>query len=141
MNQDFINALYGGLIIGAAVTLMLYLNGRVTGISGIIYGIFSESKKGSGWRYTFVLGLLSGGFLLRLVYPSAFQGALPISFVQTAVAGFLVGFGTILGSGCTSGHGVCGMSRLSMRSILATLTFIGAGIFTVFILRTFGGVL
>ncbi len=138
MPIDWINALIGGAIIGIAVTIMLFLNGRVTGISGIINGIFSFQKFDTLWRFTFVLGLFLGGIILNIVRPESFQGALNLDTSNTIIAGLLVGFGTILGSGCTSGHGVCGISRLSIRSIVSTATFIAAGVIAVVILRKLG---
>lgn len=138
MQMDWILALVGGSIIGLAVTIMLLFNGRVTGISGIVNGIFNFQTGDLLWRTTFVLGLLVGGFILKFTYPHAFDGALNLSLTNTAVAGLLVGFGTIMGSGCTSGHGVCGISRLSPRSLLSTITFISAGVIAVIVLRKLG---
>ena len=131
--------LFGGLLIGAAVSLMLYLNGRVTGVSGIIYGATATPTKGDrAWRWYFISGMLVGGFVLRIVKPDAFSGGLPTPNWTLVVAGLLVGFGTVLGSGCTSGHGVCGISRLSPRSLAATVTFISAGALAVFVFRKLG---
>lgn len=129
MNADWLNALLGGSIIGLAVSLMLLWNGRVTGISGIVYGLFHPVKNDIQWRVTFILGLVAGGLFYQFT-------ANHVTEIQTtgwkiSVAGLLVGFGTVLGSGCTSGHGVCGISRLSVRSILATIIFILAGVLTV----------
>lgn len=138
MQQDWINALAGGILIGLAVSLMLLWNGRVTGISGIINGIFSFQKGDTAWRMAFTLGLISGGFIIKQVKADAFSGTLNTGVVSTIIAGLLVGFGTILGSGCTSGHGVCGISRLSPRSILATITFILAGILFVYLFKKWG---
>lgn len=131
--------LFGGLLIGAAVSLMLYLNGRITGVSGIIYGATVTPKKGDmAWRWYFISGMLIGGFILKSLKPEAFSGDLPTQDWTLVVAGLLVGFGTVLGSGCTSGHGVCGTSRLSPRSLAATVTFILAGVIAVFIFRKLG---
>jgi uncharacterized protein len=127
-------ALIGGVIIGAAVSLMLWMNGRVTGISGIFSGLLTAPSKDNMWRFAFIGGLLAGGFGLRLLYPQAF-GAGVGSHLQTAIAGVLVGVGTVIGSGCTSGHGVCGISRGSVRSIAATVTFILLGMITVAIVK------
>lgn len=138
MQLDWTLALIGGAIIGVAVTIMLLFNGRVTGISGIINGIFNLQTGDVLWRFAFVLGLFVGGFILRAFYPHAFDGAINLSTTNTAIAGLLVGFGTIMGSGCTSGHGVCGLSRLSLRSLISTVTFIGAGIIAVVVLRKLG---
>jgi uncharacterized membrane protein YedE/YeeE len=138
MNQDWINALLGGVVIGAAVSLMLLLNGRVTGISGIINGALTPVKGDVAWRWLFVAGLVLGGLVLKFVRPEVFSGQLDTSLGTTVAAGLLVGFGTVMGSGCTSGHGVCGISRLSPRSLLATITFIAAGMLTVMLLRNLG---
>ena len=139
MNIEWINALIGGAIIGGAVTLMLLFNGRVTGISGIINGLMTPKADGGFlWRILFVLGLFSGGLVLNLFKPEVFQSSLNTSMPQVIIAGLLVGFGTIMGSGCTSGHGVCGLSRLSIRSLVATITFIAAGVAFVYLLKKWG---
>jgi uncharacterized membrane protein YedE/YeeE len=138
MNQDWINALLGGVVIGGAVSLMLLLNGRVTGISGIINGLLSPVKGDTGWRLLFVLGLVLGGFALRVLHPEVFSGQLDTGLESTVVAGLLVGFGTVMGSGCTSGHGVCGISRLSPRSLVATMAFIAAGMMAVVLFKSLG---
>ncbi len=138
MNQDWINALLGGVIIGISVSLMLLWNGRVTGISGIINGALSPVKGDTGWRVLFIVGLFLGGLTLRALNPNVFSGTLPTETWTTVAAGLLVGFGTILGSGCTSGHGVCGISRLSPRSIVATVVFILAGVVAVAAFRKLG---
>lgn len=138
MNQDWIVALFGGVLIGISVSLMLYWNGRVTGISGIINGAFSFSEPGIGWRWFFLFGLFLGGLTLNILHPSAFGVELKTETWTVVVAGLLVGFGTIMGSGCTSGHGVCGMSRLSPRSIVATVVFIAAGVGAVALFKKVG---
>ncbi len=128
-----ISGLIGGVLIGLATTLMLLLNGRIAGISGIVGGLLARKGSEVGWRAVFVAGLLLGAF----VYMLATGGALPVrieaSLPVMVVAGLLVGFGTRLGSGCTSGHGISGIARLSKRSVVATLVFTGVGIITVFI--------
>jgi uncharacterized membrane protein YedE/YeeE len=137
--NNYLLALFGGALIGLAVSLMLLWNGRVTGISGIVYGAaIKPVKKDQGWRWSFIGGLLLGGFILKAIYPTAFGEALKAESWTVVVAGLLVGFGTVLGNGCTSGHGVCGISRLSSRSIIATGTFIAAGVLAVFFFRQFG---
>lgn len=125
----------GGLFIGVAVTIMLLFNGRVTGISGITAGLLKPVKNDIGWRFQFILGLLLGGIFLRVFFPTTLTINTSNNLYDYALAGFLVGFGTLMGNGCTSGHGVCGISRLSMRSIFATLTFITAGVIGVIIFR------
>lgn len=137
--NEFVLALIGGGLIGISVSFMLLLNGRVTGISGIIYSAAVKPEKGGrAWRWSFIVGMLTGGLLLNMIYPKAFAGSLMTETWTLVVAGLLVGFGTVLGNGCTSGHGVCGISRLSLRSIIATMTFIGAGILSVYIFRRLG---
>ena len=138
MQADWINALVGGIIIGLAVTMMLLWNGRVTGISGIINGAISPVKGDTAWRWMFVAGLFGGGIVLNILNPKVFAGTLSTDLSTTVVAGLLVGFGTILGSGCTSGHGVCGISRMSPRSLVATITFMIAGIAAVYFFRQMG---
>lgn len=138
MNMDWINALIGGILIGTSVSLMLYWNGRVTGISGIINGVLSPAKGDTLWRVLFVTGLFIGGLTLNQLKPNLFESTTNTTTGLTVLAGLLVGFGTILGSGCTSGHGVCGISRMSIRSIVATVSFMIAGILSVLILRKMG---
>lgn len=135
MVEDFtpVSGLIGGLLIGLATALMMLFNGRIAGISGIVGGLLARNGSEVGWRAVFVVGLLLGAF----VYMLATGGALPVrveaSLPVMVVAGLLVGFGTRLGSGCTSGHGISGIARLSKRSVVATLVFMGAGIVTVFL--------
>jgi len=138
MNQDWVNAMIGGVLIGISVSLMLFWNGRVTGISGIINGILSPVKGDALWRVLFVLGLLLGGVVMGQLNPKVFENTVRSEVWTTVVAGLLVGFGTILGSGCTSGHGVCGISRMSPRSLVATLVFMAAGIAAVYFFRGLG---
>lgn len=138
MNQEWMFSLLGGVLIGISVSLMLLWNGRVTGISGIINSAFSTSKDEATWRWFFIGGLFLGGFVLRLVKPEVFTDPLTSNQLMIAVAGLLVGFGTIMGSGCTSGHGICGLSRLSARSIIATFVFIVAGVIAVSIFKKLG---
>ena len=135
---SWLNPLLGGALIGLAVSLTLFFNGRVAGISGIIYGLLHPLKGDITWRLYFILGMLSGGLILQLTNPSVFDGALAIPEWTVAAAGLLVGFGTVLGSGCTSGHGVCGISRLSLRSIVATVIFVAFGILTVLVIKKIG---
>jgi len=123
--------LAGGLLIGMAAALLLWLNGRIAGISNIVGGLWAASPGDFSWRWLFVLGLLAGGLSLALVSPQAF-GQSPSTWPTLGLAGLLVGFGASLGNGCTSGHGVCGLSRRSLRSLIATLVFMSTGIATVF---------
>lgn len=127
--ESILMAVLGGVLIGLAASLMLIFNGRVTGISGIVNGIMTSPQEG-WWRGTFMGGLILGGFLIHVLKPELFENLSGRSSGQIIVAGFIVGFGTVLGSGCTSGHGVCGLARLSPRSFYATLTFIAFGMLT-----------
>jgi uncharacterized protein len=138
-NSSVLAALAGGALIGGAASLLLRVNGRVAGISGILSGFFSREREEIGWRALFVAGLLVGGVLLVILQPAALAVELPPSTGITLAGGLLVGVGTRLSGGCTSGHGVCGISRLSVRSIAATLTFMAAGMLTVFLVRHGGG--
>ena len=132
--SQVLTPLLGGLLIGLASIGLMLFNGRIAGISGIFAGTFSGSRDERGWRVSFVAGLLLGGAALLLASPGVFT-ATPAGLPLTIVAGLLVGFGTRLGSGCTSGHGVCGMSRFSPRSFVATLTFIATGMVAVGVAR------
>ncbi len=132
-------AIYGGVIIGLAVSIMLLFNGRVTGISGIIGGLLDKKTADNGWRFSFIAGLIVGGIILRFFYPDSFILISKSTKVDYIIAGFLVGVGTLLGNGCTSGHGVCGISRLSLRSIVSTLTFIFFGIISVIVFKLLRG--
>ena len=131
------SALAGGALIGLAAVMLMAFNGRIAGISGIVNGALGGED--ARWRRLFVLGLVvGGGAWLILGGGPVFALREGFSLPLLAGAGFLVGFGTRLGSGCTSGHGVCGIARLSPRSIVATLTFMAFGMLTVFVLRTLG---
>jgi uncharacterized membrane protein YedE/YeeE len=133
--EDFtpLSGLIGGLLIGLSTVLMLLLNGRIAGISGIVGGLLARKGSEIGWRVVFVAGLLLGAFVYMLATGEAIPVSIQASLLVIVVAGFLVGFGTRLGSGCTSGHGVSGIARLSKRSIVATLVFVGSAIITVFL--------
>jgi uncharacterized membrane protein YedE/YeeE len=131
--STILQALLGGVLIGAAASGLLLVNGRLAGISSIAGGLVSPPDAETPWRLSFFLGLLAGGALLLLAYPAAFPVGTPHPLGQIALAGLLVGLGTSLASGCTSGHGVCGLSRRSPRSLAATLTFMATGAATVFL--------
>lgn len=130
-------SLAGGIVLGVASAAFILLNGRILGISGILGGLLTPRPGESSWRLAFLLGLLVSPALLSLWAPAAWiqPARIDASWAAVVVAGLLVGFGTRLGSGCTSGHGVCGLSRLSPRSLVATLTFMAAGFAMVFVLR------
>jgi len=132
-----IPSLLGGMLLGAAASLLLLVSGKTAGISGIVAGLLRAGVD-RGWRMLFVLGLLIGGALVAWVEPSAL-GASTRPLGLLAVAGVLVGFGARLGGGCTSGHGVCGLSRLSKRSLVATLTFMATAAIAVFAMHQLGG--
>ncbi|MBL8613823.1 MAG: YeeE/YedE family protein [Myxococcales bacterium] len=129
------SALAGGALIGLAASLFLLTHGKVAGISGLYGGIFRREASDRGMRAAFVVGLLAAGVALRVAAPGLFSTSWSASLPLTAVAGLLVGFGTQLGNGCTSGHGVCGLSRLSVRSLVATGSFMVAGFATVYVAR------
>jgi uncharacterized membrane protein YedE/YeeE len=124
-------ALIGGSLIGIAAGALLVVNGRIAGISGVLGGLLVPTRGEVGWRAAFVAGLIAGGVGLAVFYPSAFPAAIDGSTPRLIIAGLLVGAGTRLGGGCTSGHGVCGIGRLSPRSVVATLIFIATGAITV----------
>ncbi|MEK6735123.1 MAG: YeeE/YedE family protein [Pseudomonadota bacterium] len=127
-------ALTGGLVIGVAVAALLLLNGRVAGISGIVGGLFRWRAGDISWRVAFIVGLIASAFIWQLFFVLP-EIHITANYTMLAIAGFLVGFGTRLGSGCTSGHGVCGLSRLSPRSIVATLLYVATGMATVYWIR------
>ena len=132
-------SLAGGALIGLSATILLLANGRIAGISGI-YGSAITGGSGPGaWRWLFIAGLLVGGALLFGLMPTSFTVDTDRPLWAVAAAGLLVGVGTRYGSGCTSGHGVCGMSRLSRRSLVATAVFLTTGGITVALARLFGG--
>lgn len=126
-------SLLGGMLLGLSATLLLLFNGKIAGISGILAGIIKPVKRDLFWRIIFVLGMVTGGSIgmnwLGATIPEQYN----ISYPMLALAGLLVGLGTKIGNGCTSGHGICGMGRLSTRSIVATCVFMLVAIITVFI--------
>jgi uncharacterized membrane protein YedE/YeeE len=130
-----ISAAIGGILIGLAATLLLAANGRIAGISGIAGGLMQRDAGARGWRLMFLAGLMLApviyGFAGGMVPEIQISGSMPL----LVAGGLLVGYGTSLGRGCTSGHGVCGLARLSPRSLAATLTFLAMGILTVFVMR------
>jgi len=130
-----ISALIGGALIGLAAALLLLLNGRIAGISGIVGDILRSSGNDRGWRVAFVAGLVAGPLVYQLIAGHLVPVTIDANLALLVIGGLLVGFGTNLGSGCTSGHGVCGIARLSPRSIAATMIFMAAGGVTVFIMR------
>ena len=142
MTIDWINftpwaSLSGGILLGVATAFFILINGRVLGISGILGGLLPPKLGDAGWRIAFLLGMLAAPLVYGLLAPADFVQAQRIDagFHTIVGAGILVGLGTRYGSGCTSGHGVCGLSRLSPRSLVATLAFMGAGFTMVFVVR------
>ncbi|MBL8602452.1 MAG: YeeE/YedE family protein [Myxococcales bacterium] len=136
MQSSYLMALAGGGLIGLSAAAMMFFNGRVAGISGIVGGLLRPVAGEVSWRLLFVFGLLAGGLVASRGVTPAF-GASEAGMGTTLVAGLLVGIGTRLGNGCTSGHGVCGIARGSRRSLAATLTFIATGALTVHLVRGF----
>lgn len=135
--QNFtpVSALIGGGLIGLGAAVLLLFNGRIAGISGIVGELLRPVRGDWVWRIAFVLGLLAGPVLHQLFAAQPLSITIDAQLPVLVIAGFLVGFGTNLGSGCTSGHGVCGMARLSPRSIVATVLFMTAGVVTVYVVR------
>jgi uncharacterized membrane protein YedE/YeeE len=136
---DFLMPIAGGLLIGLAAAGLMLLSGKIAGVSGIFQGLLSPRAGDIGWRMWFVGGLMVGGTLLLFLQPQMFATGLERSLPVVALGGLLVGFGARLGSGCTSGHGICGMARLGPRSIVATLTFVGSGALATFLINRFAG--
>jgi hypothetical protein len=132
-------ALAGGVLIGLSATLLLWLNGRVAGVSGILNGVLFPHARDVAWRAAFLLGLVGAAGLYMALVPGAAQPRVDFPRAGLVVAGLLVGFGTRMGNGCTSGHGVCGIGRLSARSLAAVTTFMATAITTTFIVRHLWG--
>jgi uncharacterized membrane protein YedE/YeeE len=122
---DIGSATFGGILIGLSSAALLLTTGKTAGVSGVLEGVLLRERGEAGWKTTFLLGLLAGGVLLTLFRPSSFT-SLPHPSIAWAIAGgLLVGFGTRLSGGCTSGHGICGLGRLSRRSFVAVIVFMG----------------
>jgi uncharacterized membrane protein YedE/YeeE len=129
-------SLGGGLLLGTASALFILMNGRILGISGILGGLLAPRSGDIAWRGAFLLGMAVAPFVAASLFPEAIAvPRIDAGYLTIAGAGLLVGFGTRFGSGCTSGHGVCGLSRLSPRSLVSTLTFMGAGFLMVYAVR------
>jgi uncharacterized membrane protein YedE/YeeE len=131
VDQSWIHAAIGGAMIGLASGGLMLMNGRIAGISGIFHQSLAGSKE--PWRWTFLIGLLFAG-----LSAAAFVPAAPTSLMMLIAAGLLVGFGTRMASGCTSGHGVCGLARFSPRSLVAVISFLGSGIAVTYLMRLAG---
>ncbi|EJI6687129.1 TPA: YeeE/YedE family protein [Vibrio parahaemolyticus] len=127
-------SLFGGILLGISATILLLVNGKIAGISGIMNGIMSPKKGDYSWRLLFAVGMIAGGLISVLMLGVAVPSTANLSLGMVIAAGLLVGIGTRLGNGCTSGHGICGMGRLSKRSIVATCVFMAVAGLTVFVL-------
>ena len=127
--------LLGGALIGLAAALLLALTGRTAGVSGIVDGVVRGEKGELKWKLAFLLGLVGGGLLLAALRPESLPTSPPRPLGWVIAGGVLVGFGARLGGGCTSGHGVCGVGRLSLRGVVGTALFMATGILAVFVLR------
>jgi uncharacterized membrane protein YedE/YeeE len=135
-----VSSLVGGLLIGLAAAALLVVSGRTAGISGVVGGALGRRRGDVAWRLWFLAGLVGGGVVIARLAPATFADARMGSAPLLVAAGLLVGFGTRLGNGCTSGHGVCGLGRLSLRSLVAVMTFMATGAAAVFVARhVFGG--
>ena len=134
---EVIMPLTGGILIGIAASMMLLVSGRIAGVSGIFGGMLFQQGKERAWRLSFITGLIAGGILLYTINTDFFENSSGRGLLAVNIAGLLVGIGTRIGVGCTSGHGVCGIGRLSVRSIVATVTFVFAGIVTVVLVKSF----
>ncbi|EGR0901921.1 TPA: YeeE/YedE family protein [Vibrio parahaemolyticus] len=126
-------SLFGGILLGISATILLLVNGKIAGISGIMNGIMSPKKGDYSWRLLFAVGMIAGGLISVLMLGVAAPSTENLSLGMVIAAGLLVGIGTRLGNGCTSGHGICGMGRLSKRSIVATCVFMAVAGLTVFV--------
>lgn len=129
------SALFGGMLIGLSATLLLLMNGRIAGVSGIMNGIFLSPKNELFWRMAFLAGLILGAIGFQMFVPDSYSPRQGYPLWLLIPGGFLVGFGARMGSGCTSGHGICGIAVLSKRSLFATLMFMVTGMLTVYIIR------
>jgi len=135
MTLTWWTALAGGVLIGLSATLLLWLNGRVAGISGILNGVVFPGAGDVSWRVAFLVGLIATAGMYMALVPGAPQPRVDFPRIGLVVAGLLVGFGTRMGNGCTSGHGVCGLGRLSVRSLAAVAVFMATAIATTFVVR------
>jgi len=139
-NLTLLNGLFGGALIGLAAAALMLVTGRLAGVSGILGGLLTPRPSDRAWRIAFIAGLIAAPLLAALAGAALPRPAIASNLALVAVAGLLVGFGSRMGNGCTSGHGVCGFARVSARSIVATVVFMGAAVITVAILRHgFGG--
>ena len=134
---EILMPLTGGILIGIAASMMLLFNGKVAGVSGIFGGMLFQQGKERAWQLSFIAGLIAGGILLYIINAEFFENSSGRGLFIATIAGLLVGIGTRVGGGCTSGHGVCGIGRLSGRSLVATVTFMFAGMVIVALVQSF----
>ena len=134
---EILMPLTGGTLIGIAASMMLLFNGKVAGVSGIFGGMLFQQGKERAWQLSFIAGLIAGGILLYIINAEFFENSSGRGLLTATIAGLLVGIGTRVGGGCTSGHGVCGIGRLSGRSLVATVTFMFAGMVIVALVQSF----
>ena len=137
VNGEFVMPLLGGVLIGVSSGIMLLFNGRTTGISGIFSGLLFKRGNEETWRSYFLAGLIFGGFVLQYLNPKLFENTTGRGLLVLVTSGLLVGIGSKLGRGCASGHGVCGIGRLSVTSLVATVVFVLSGMFLVSIVQPF----
>lgn len=138
MTATWLTATAGGVLIGLSATFLLWLNGRVAGVSGVLNGVLLPKAGDVAWRVAFLAGLVMAGGLYMAFVPGAPQPRTDFPKGALVIAGLLVGFGTRMGNGCTSGHGVCGLGRLSLRSLAAVATFMLTAMITTFLVRHMG---
>ena len=134
---EILMPLTGGILIGIAASMMLLFNGKVAGVSGIFGGMLFQQGKERAWQLSFIAGLIAGGILLYIINAEFFENSSGRGLLTAIIAGLLVGIGTRVGGGCTSGHGVCGIGRLSGRALVATVTFMFAGMVIVALVQSF----
>ena len=134
---EVLMSLTGGILIGIAASMMLLFSGKIAGVSGIFGGMLFQQGAERSWRLSFVAGLIAGGILLYILNAEFFENTSGRGLLAVTIAGLMVGIGTRVGGGCTSGHGVCGIGRLSGRSIVATVTFVLAGMAIVVLVQSF----
>jgi uncharacterized protein len=134
-------SLFGGILIGLSATLLLLFNGRIAGICGIAYGLFNQVQGDKIWRWLFLVSLVLGTFLYHWISDAPIPKITTVSLPLLLSGAFLVGFGTQIGSGCTSGHGVCGLARFSMRSLASTLLFVIFGMISMIVFKQILGVI
>ncbi|WP_375749847.1 YeeE/YedE family protein [Vibrio sp. HN007] len=126
-------SLFGGVLLGISATILLLMNGKIAGISGILTGLLTPKSKDYSWRFLFFVGMIAGGMASMVFFGAHIPTEFAASPILIAISGLLVGIGTKLGNGCTSGHGICGIGRLSVRSFVATCTFMLVAAITVFV--------